>query len=80
MSLVINNRFDVDEEIRCAKLRLTKTIYGARHFTVAYQIPGNCDYPATCNIIIDQARSQHYSISAWSMDQEIGHIIEILDN
>lgn len=72
MSLVINNRFDVDEAIRCAKLRLTKTIYGARHFTVVYQIPGNCNYPATCNSIIDQAKSQqHYRINAWSMDDEI---------
>lgn len=79
MSLIINNRFDVDEAIRCAKLRLTKTIYGARHFTVVYQIPGNCNYPATCNSIIDQAKSQHFRISAWSMDDEIRRISIIHD-
>lgn len=79
MSLIINDRFDVEESIRCAKLRLTKTIYGARHFTVVYQIPGNCNYPATCNCIIDQAKSQHYRISAWSMDDEISRISTIHD-
>lgn len=79
MSLIINNRFDVDEAIRCAKLRLAKTIYGAKHFTVVYQIPGNCNYPATCNSIIDQARSQHYRISAWSMDDEIRRLLIIHD-
>lgn len=79
MSLIINDRFDVDESIRCAKLRLTKTIYGARHFTVVYQIPGNCNYPITCNSIIDQAKSQHYRISAWSMDDEICRLSIIHD-
>lgn len=79
MRMVINNRFDVDEAIRCAKLRLAKTIYGAKHFTVVYQIPGNCNYPATCNSIIDQARSQHYRISAWSMDDEIRRLSIIHD-
>lgn len=79
MSLVINNRFDVDESIRCAKLRLTRTIYGAKHFTVVYQIPGNCNYPATCNSIIDQAKSQHFRISAWSMDDEIRRLSIIHD-
>lgn len=80
MSLIINNRFDVDESIRSAKLRLARTIYGAKHFTVVYQIPGNCNYPATCNSIIDQAKSQnYYRISAWSMDDEIHRLTVISD-
>lgn len=80
MSLIINNRLDVDESIRRAKLRLTKTIYGARHFTVVYQIPGNCNYPATYNSIIDQAKlQQNYRISACSMDDEIRRLSIIHD-